>query len=151
MRWIAGAVIAAAAIAAACGGSDGNNASGPATALRTFFEQADRGQWGRQWDTLHPAQQALIRREAFVTCRTADLSGFSLEDLDIVETFGEPTVVPGTDLEVERVAVTFALEGAFGLLTFDDRDTAQLVLFGEKWTWLMRQETVDAYQRGECP
>lgn len=69
-------------------------------------------QWGRYFDSVHPAQQALFDREEFIAC--AATSGADevprFDDIRIVEQAEEPFVPPGTDTSLTSTAATLEID-----------------------------------------
>jgi hypothetical protein len=77
MRLVIALVVVA--LAAGCGGNgDNETQANPATTtpeqdagdfMKELTERSLRGQYGRVWETLHPAHQAFVTRDRFDTCQ----------------------------------------------------------------------------------
>lgn len=130
-------------ILAACGGG-GDSDNGAGDAAVNQYEMAIRDQWGRVWDELHPAQQAVVPRDLYDECQ----SQTRMQDFDISvdETF-EETIDVAELGEVETTAVT---------LEFDNGETSQfvtshLIEVDGEWKWILPSEAVASFASGECP
>jgi hypothetical protein len=143
------AVAVAIAISACGGGGGGGDSNSAEAAVRRQFDFVDKGQWGRQWEELHPAQQAFVPRERFVECADERLSGMDIVSVKVLETFEEESLIPGTDMSVPSTALTVEVEFKQGLLHNKDTDTVHVFLVDGEWRWVTSD--ADAYKRGECP
>lgn len=112
-------------------------------ALKHQFDLISKGQWGRNWDELHPAQQAFIPRERYVEC-LADES-FELTDITVLETFEEPMSIDGTDLRVDSLAITVRITANGRTET----DTFHEVFVDGRWAWV--SSDAEMFRDGECP
>lgn len=128
----------------ACGGSDSDSDSGAGDAAKAHFEHALAGQWGPDWDNLLPAQQAVVTRDAFLTCNAEKqnpAAGVKVKDT-YIESIDVPEI--GT---TETTAVTLHL-------TIDSREqdtTMHVVKVGDAWHWILSPDDIAAYKAGECP
>lgn len=117
----------------------GIDLDGAEVALRDQFKRLANGQYGPLWDSLHPAQQALIARSDFINCYRRQATSFKLSSLEIKSRYTEVAKVPGTDSEVETVALTASYEtraGATDTATFHEVDV------NGSWRWAMSDPTV---------
>ncbi|MGH9905538.1 MAG: hypothetical protein ACRD8U_08160 [Pyrinomonadaceae bacterium] len=94
-------------------------------------------QYGPLYDKLHPLQQDMFTREQYMQCANEAARGGIITDeqpdLDIVTTYEEEMVIPGTVLKVNSTAVTIAYDS--GLV--NGRDTLHFVPDGDTWTWML--------------
>jgi hypothetical protein len=101
-----------------------------------------RGQYGLQWDMLHPAHQEVVSRDLFTDCgRIRDIS-----DVQVIVEFNEETQVPRLGQVTTRV-VTYTL-------TEDGQSTAEairMVSANGQWRWVMEPSDLSIYQAGRCP
>jgi hypothetical protein len=113
-----------------------------------------RGQYGREWDYLHPGHQRLITREQYVACGAedapSDLTGE--ETVKVLEVYDDPIHVRGIPQRTSK-AVSVQLRqpfeggsepvpgGAF---------TSHAVQVGDQWRWILSHEFLAAIRRGEC-
>jgi hypothetical protein len=118
-------------------------------AFRRLLDYASKGQYGRQWDDLHPAQQAFVNRDLFVRCYGEKLGGLDVIRINVVDTFQEEQSVPGTDVRQLTTGisaeVTYRRDGQESTST----DTYHEYLVDGRWRWALGDP--DAYKRGECP
>lgn len=129
------------AVLAGCGGSGGKFDDEPAAqAMRRQFDYIAKGQDGRRWDELHPAQQALIPRERFLDCNEAD--SVEIERVEVLEVFDEQTSIPGTDRTVASRAITVRVKASAGLLSDEFTDTFHEVEVDGAWRWVMSPDAV---------
>jgi hypothetical protein len=95
---IGAAAVLAVVSAAACGsggsaGGSGGKESAPAFVQRITTEFA-RGQSGRLWDELAPADQAIVTRGRYTTCEGNE--GFVLKSVKVLDSYSERVDVDGT-------------------------------------------------------
>lgn len=140
-------VAVATALAAGCGGGGGGGgASGKESAadfVRRITVEFSRGQSGRLWDELHPADQAIVTRARFVQCQHND--GFNLKTFKVLETYDEPTDVGGTTSPSTAVSVRVTSEDG------ETTATMHAVSVGGKWRWILQPADAAAYTKGRCP
>ena len=79
---------------------------------------------------LHPAQQALVSKDDFTEC-SAMQGAVDLEVVSIKDEYEETRTLPGTDLQVETVALTVELRS--GMQT--DTTTMHLMNVDGEWRW----------------
>jgi len=141
---LAGAALVAVA-AAGCGGSSG--AGGGNKSAANFIDQVttqfSRGQSGRLWETLHPADQAVVSRARYVECQTNE--GFDLQKLKVLETYPETIDVAGK--ATPSTAVSLRTTASDGTTTA----TMHAVLLNGKWRWILSAADYAAYKQGKCP
>lgn len=81
-------------------------------AVLAYIDAASKDQWGRVWDGLHPDQKALFTREAFIECGPAP--PFSVDDVEVVDTYEENSSLPGVSDSVPSTAVTLKITVSSG-------------------------------------
>ncbi len=140
----AGTLAACAALAAGCGGGGG---SGGTESASSFVERVtlefSRGQAGRLWDDLHPAEQAVVARSRFISCESNE--GFGLHKIKVLDSYEETIDVAGTPTRSTAVSVRVTSDD--GITTA----TLHAVLVGGKWRWVLQPADFTAYERGGCP
>lgn len=141
------AVALLAAVATACGSSGGSTAGGGSKSAAGFVKdvttQFSRGQAGRLWDTLVPADQAVVSRARYMACQTNE--GFQLQSFKVLETYGDTVDVGGKSTRSTAVSVQ---------VTSDDGTTTatmHAVSAGGSWHWILPASDYAAYKRGACP
>lgn len=142
---LVGTLALLATIGVACGGGDGDKEGGdsPDAAILRLFDQLDKGQWGRQWEDLHPAHQAVVSRDSFIAC--ASEVQIDLDSVEVLEVYDEPVSVEGASLPSK--AVTVRLEAG----PSSDEQTFHLLDVEGEWRWVMSDDALTAYRAGECP
>lgn len=147
-RNTAAAVAAVALVAVAtvgCGG--GSGASGGTQSAADFIgrvtTQFSRGQSGRLWNTLLPADQAVVSRARYVACESNE--GFDLQKFDVLETYDETVDVDGAATPSTAVSVR--------AISDDGTTTATMhaVSVNGKWRWILPASDRTAYKNGKCP
>lgn len=93
-------------------------------AVLAYIDAASKDQWGRVWDGLHPDQKALFTREEFIQCGAAP--PFTVEDIEVVETYEENNALPGVSDSVPSTAVTLEITVSSG----EREDTQTLTAHG---------------------
>jgi len=126
-----------AALIIACGGGGAESAGG---ALVRQLGFAERGQWGKLYDELHPELQEVIPRTLYLSC--VDGTSISFDDIRVVEEYEEPAELPILGA-VETTAVTVQIDG--------DRETFHQIASDVGWRWAPTPDAIVAYADGECP
>ena len=123
----------------------------PADAARRQVWYLFHDQAGLAWDELHPAEQAVIPKSAFLQCiaRTSSLLAPSLSEIAVASTSDAFVTVPRiTDGTVAATNVTLTISNV-GMATPMTQTRAE-VRVGNTWRWLLDADFTDAYRRGEC-
>ncbi len=133
-----------AALAAGCGGSSGG--AGGTQSAAGFVEQVtvqfSRGQSGRLWDELLPADQAVVTRARFVACQQNE--GFNLKSIKVLETYADPVDVEGKSRPATAVTVRVTSDGV-------TTATMHAVSVNGTWRWILQPVDRAAYKSGKCP
>lgn len=124
------------------GGAGGGNQSA-ADFIREVTTQFSRGQSGRLWDTLHPADQAVVSRARYTTCQSN--SGFDLKKFKVLETYADPIDVAGRTRPSTAVSVRVTADD--GVTTA----TMHAIRVNGKWRWTLPSADYAAYKQGKCP
>lgn len=97
-------------------------------------------EWGRYFDSVHPAQQALFDREEFIACAATSGAGEvpRFDDIRIVEQVEDTLEVPGTDTAITTTAAT--LEVDLGDET--DSATFHFAKVDDEWYGFLTDPTV---------
>jgi hypothetical protein len=142
MRWVS--VVCLAVVLAACGGGGSGPESASAAASRQFGYIA-KAQWGRHWDELHPGQQAIASKDAYIACQQK--KSVPITNTKAIDEYDEPIDVPGVASQVPAKAVTmeYTANGQ------TDHVTIHEVQVDGKWHWLLDPDSITAYQTGKCP
>ena len=143
------AVAVLATVATACGSSGSSStgttgsSSSAAAFVKTVTTQFARGQAGRLWDTLLPADQAVVSRDRYTACQSNE--GFQLQQFKVLETYADTVDVGGKPTSSTAVSVQVTSDD--GMTTA----TMHAVLVGGKWRWILSPTDYAAYKRGACP
>jgi hypothetical protein len=131
-----------AALVAGCGGGGSRQESAPTFVKRITLEFS-RGQSGRLWDELHPAEQAAVTRTRFIACERNE--GFGLKSVKLLETYPETIDVAGRNTPSTAVSVRVTSDD--GITTA----TLHAVLADGKWRWILQPSELAEYRQGRCP
>jgi hypothetical protein len=134
-------VAVAGALAAGCGG--GSSTPTASDFVRRVTTEFSRGQAGRLWDDLHPAEQAVVTRQRFIECQKNE--GFGLRKFKVLDKYDETVDVAGAS--TRSTAVTVQVTSDDGITTA----TLHAVLVAGKWRWILQPADYAAYKRGACP
>lgn len=140
-RPLAAASIAVALLAVGCGG--GSKSQSASAFVRRVTQEFSRGQAGRLWDELHPADQAVVTRSRYIACQSNE--GFGLRKFRVLETYSENITVAGKSTESTAVSVQVTSDD--GITTA----TLHAVPVAGTWRWVLQPAEYAAYKRGVCP
>ena len=118
-------------------------------AVKRQLLKLSNGQFGLDWDELHPAQQAVVPRERFVNC-SARQRFPRIRTMVIREAYSAPlnlVTVP----EKVSTAVTVVVEEVAGETAQTGTDTVQEVNISGRWRWVLSDSAVAAYEQDICP
>ena len=135
-------VLCSALVAAGCGSSAGKTESADAF-MRRITTEFSRGQAGRLYDTLVPAEQRVVTRAKYLTCQRN--GGFRMRSFKVLESYGEKVDVEGT--EEPSTAVTVQVTSDDGVTTA----TMHAIKIGGSWHWMLQPADLAAYAAGRCP
>lgn len=136
-----------ATVATACGSSGSGSGSGAGQTAAAFIGQVTtqfaRAQSGRLWDTLHPADQAIVNRARYMACQSN--AGFDLKKIKVLETYADTVAVAGRSTPSTAISVR---------VTSDDgitNATMHAVKLNGAWRWILSPADYAAYKQGKCP
>ena len=134
----------------ACGSGGGSSSAGSTAGaqsatrfVRQITTEFARGQAGRLWDTLHPADQAIVTRDRYSTCQTN--SGFDLKSFKVLETYADPVTVGGKSTPATAISVQVTSDD--GVTTA----TMHAIRVKGGWRWILSPADYAAYKQGKCP
>jgi hypothetical protein len=118
----------------------------------------NKGQWGRAWALLHPAQRKLLSANDLADCMegASVAANFGSEaKLQIEEIYDEPWEIPGTKVTEPSKAITLKAvmnyeEGGEKIETELGQFTQHAFRVGDHWTWIVSQEVTDLLQDDLC-
>ena len=141
---VAAVVTLVLAFAAGCG-SGGSRAGAPSASdlISQVTTQFSRGQAGPLWDTLHPADQAVVSRARYMACQSNE--GFDLSKIKVLQTYADTVDLAGKQTPSTAVSVK---------VTADDGITTasmHAVKIDGKWRWILSPADYASYAKGKCP
>lgn len=146
-RLIAAALVAVVATGCGSGSNGGSTAgTGPKAAanfIRDVTTQFSRGQAGRLWDSLTPADQAVVTRARYTACQSNE--GFALQKFQVLETYADTIDIAGK--ATPSTAVSVQVTSDDGLTTA----TMHAVSVAGTWRWILPASDYAAYKQGKCP
>ena len=111
--------------------------------IRQVTTQFSLGQTGPLWDTLHPADQAVVSRARYMACHTS--SGFDLQKFKVIQTYTDTVDVAGKATPSTAVSVRVTADD--GVTTA----TMHAIKLNGKWRWILSPTDYGAYTQGKCP
>jgi hypothetical protein len=146
-------LVSFAALPIACGG-DSNAAPGiegsPESAMVQVLAMIDKQEWAREWESLHPEQQALVAQDKFVSCSKAADSP-RIVSVKVLSVKDEEAAIPGTEKRAPSKAVTAEYQLTKGSRKRWSADTFYLFDVDGRWRWVLSNASVEAYKAGSCP
>jgi len=140
----ASTTLALAVLAAGCGSSSTTSRKeSAADFVKRITLEFSRGQSGRLWDELVPADQAVVSRAKFVTCEGNE--GFGLQTMRVLDTYDDPTSIAGTSKPA--TAVTLRVTADDGVTTA----TMHAISVNGSWRWTLQPAEYASYAKGKCP
>lgn len=153
MTRVAAVVVVLAGLALTGCGDDSNNgdeAGRAGEALEQFLERTATGQHGQNYDVLHPAHQDLFDRDHYIDCADEmNTASVNLDGFTVTNETEEQVTLPGTDVEVDAVAVTFEAELGTPAGTQSISDTARVIDVDGEWRFAANE--AETFAAGECP
>jgi hypothetical protein len=141
---LSGVVCGLTVLGSGCGGGSSRSATeSPADFVRRVTTEFSRGQSGRLWDELLPADQRIVTRARFVACQANE--GWDLKNIKVLETYDDPVAVGAKSLPSK--AVTVRVTSDDGITTA----TMHAVNVNRKWRWVLQSADRTAYSSGKCP
>ena len=142
MKTVLVLVLCSAAFAAGCGSSSGKSESA-GTFMHRITTEFSRGQAGRLYDSLVPAEQRVVTRAKYLACQGN--GGFRMRSFKVLESYDERVEVEGA--EEGSTAVTVQVTSDDGVTTA----TMHAIKVGGSWRWMLQPADLKAYAAGRCP
>ncbi len=136
-------VILVVAVAAGCGGGSKSGTQSAADFVHRVTVEFSRGQAGPLWDSLHPADQAVVGRARYVACQSN--VGFDLKRFKVLQTYPDNVSVAGKPTPSTAVSVQVTSDD--GITTA----TMHAVSINGTWRWILSPTEYRAYGQGKCP
>jgi hypothetical protein len=117
-------------------------------AARQQYQMMSDGQWDRHWELLHPEQRAHVQQALYARCQASRQLDF--ESIQVVAVRSDPVTVEGAPRDAR--AVTLRITGNLGAGRREGvtRTIHQVFVEGQ-WRWVMTEEALAAFKRGDCP
>lgn len=133
---------------AGCGG-DIDPATTPAGRAQVkYLQDLYQGRFGQVYDTLHPAYKKIVSRSQFSDCAASTIPIGQLDSIEILDVFDDPIQIPDAgEQKAKAVRVRITSTSGVTLEPFVNHE----VEVADRWTWVMSDEAVTAYQAGRCP
>ena len=134
------------AFAAGCGsngGGSGTRSQSASDFIRQVTSQFSRGQAGPLWDTLHPADQAVVSRARYMACQSNE--GFDLTSIKVLQTYADTVDIAGKPTPSTAVSIKVTTDD--GITTA----TMHAVDLGASWRWILTPADYTSYAKGKCP
>lgn len=137
-------------LAAACGGSatpkspaDASRGSSAAAFIEQVTTAFSRGQTGRLWDVMHPADKAVVTRARYMACQGNE--GFQIKKIKLLDSYSDPVSIAGA--QHPATAVSLRVTSDDGVTTA----TMHAVRASGAWHWVLSAADYAAYRAGKCP
>lgn len=146
---LAAAALAAGLVVAFARGSD-EGPGDPSAFMTSLVEEIAGNDYATAWQTLHPAQQRVATRDAYVSCESQSPIPGKLASVTVVDVSDEDVHVAGqgtTAGKAVRVKLSITGIGDPVVLTH----TGHAVAVGDHWTWILPPERFAEYKAGRCP
>jgi hypothetical protein len=145
--WIGVAVVVVVLATTACGGTGAIAGSGGQESAKAFVQRIttefSRGQSGRLWDELAPADQAIVSRARYTACEGNE--GFTLRAVKVLDSYSERVEVDGASEHSD--AVTLQVTSDTGVTTA----TLHAVPISGRLRWILSSADRAAFSSGKCP
>ena len=151
-RWAMVAIAVLSVVVAVASGTASAAQPKPEDVLVQALRSLSLGQYGREYDLLHPGQKKLIQRQLFVDCwKRSPVPKFDLVSVKKIDQYRDPIKLVGVPQRVSQ-AVTFRIvvRSSTGP-TESFNQTWNAVRVGNKWVWVLPNASVRAFRRGMCP
>jgi hypothetical protein len=158
MQWKAIVQASLVMIVAATGNPPASSANPaqPARAGRFMTEivrEKLEGDYGRAWESLHPAHQGVVSRDAYVACESLVPSPGDLVGIRATRVFSERIRVAGASRRIRsravRVRVSVVPTGL--LVPMVVSQTFHAIAVRGRWTWILSADQYEYYSAGTCP
>jgi hypothetical protein len=121
--------------------------------LKRILLEEGRGQYGREYDSLHPGQQKFVSKTLFIACEQELVSSSTSQPIAAVkidEIYEEPIDVPGvTSKPLPAKAVTMTLTGSSGATS---TRTQHAISVDGQWRWILPQRNASQFVKDNgCP
>lgn len=152
---LAAAAVVVAVLAAGCGSGSAAKqpADDPAVFLRGIVTSIAANDYGTAWQRLHPAQQRVATRTAYVRCEQLTPIPGHLDWIRVVSAKDVRINVPGDTGTVDSKAVTLRLKLSEPVLkqSVIVTKTVHAVAVDGRWRWILTPARFGSYRSKSCP
>src|SRR5215204_1335421 len=146
---LAAAVAAGVVLVLARGSDDGPG--DPAAFMTTLIAQIAGNDYADAWITLHPAEQRVATRDAYISCESQSPIPGKLASVTVLEVVDEQVRVAGQGTAPGKaVRLKLSIGGAGGAPVVVTH-TGHAVAVAGHWTWILPPERFADYEAGHCP
>ena len=121
---------------------DKNTKAAAVDAFERYVDQLNKRQWVRLYARLTPVQKADITASRFSECMDERPDAELTVD-EIVETYRERAIIPGTSVEANTVAITVKATARIGSRSQSATDTVHQIYANGRWTFALDAEQFD--------
>ena len=147
--FLVAAAVAAGVVFAFARGSD-EGPGDPGAFMTNLYEEIAGNDYATAWLTLHPAQQRVATRNAYVSCESQSPIPGKLSSVTIVNVSDEDVEVAGQGTSPGKaVRVKLAISGLGDPIVLTH--TGHAVAVDDHWTWILPPERFAEYKAGRCP
>ena len=118
--------------------------------VKRHLQYEVNGEWGRDWDELHPLQQRVITRSQYVYCKEGEFKYRGNETVRVDDTYDNPIDVPGIPAARIMGASVAILSPGETREIGDTNFTDHAVKVEDGWRWILTGRELDVYRRGAC-
>lgn len=141
--------LAAAVVVVLARGSD-DGPGDPGKFMTTLVEQIAGNDYADAWVTLHPAQQRVATRDAYVTCESQSPIPGKLASVTVLDVADEQVTIAGQGKAAGKaVRLKLSISGVGDPIVVTH--TGHAVAVGGHWTWILPPERFAEYEAGRCP
>jgi hypothetical protein len=122
----------------------------PGTLIEQVYGRLHGGQYGRAWDLLHPAHQAIVSRARYIACAADWPQTPGLARFEVLRVYDDPIDVPLVPQRTSK-AVTYRVTLTAGGLRDSFTSTGHAVDVAGRWRWVLAGPDIETFLDGQCP
>ena len=133
-------------------GESARPADDPVVFLRGVVTKIAANDYGTVWRTLHPAQQRIATRDAYVQCEQLSPIPGHLDSIRLVRAATERIAIAGDEGKVDSEAATFRVTISEPALNDEVvvPMTVHAVAVEGKWRWILSPKRFELYRSKSC-
>jgi hypothetical protein len=127
----------------------------PSETLDAFYKRvlgyAAKGQWGREWEAMHPGQQRYVTRDKYTACANESVAELpEVLSIELVKVHDDPIDAKGVPQKSSK-AVTYKVTMKVGGQKETSTEKSRVVLVEDHWKWVMSDSELAGYGKDRCP